>query len=77
MSGIEIYVRHRNEGTMLNIYLDQETKAALIAALENGKFEDPRIPINLELSILNEWLSDENSAHVRIPISEINISAEG
>lgn len=34
MSGIEIYVRHRSEGTMLNIHLDQEAKEALIAALQ-------------------------------------------
>ena len=76
MSGIEIYIRHRSEGAMLNIYLDQKTKLALVAALENGKFDDPSVPINLELSLIPEWLSEENSTHVKIPITEINISAD-
>ncbi|MCP1318387.1 hypothetical protein [Vreelandella lionensis] len=76
MSGIEIYIRHRSEGALLNIYLDKKTKVALVAALENGKFDDPNVPINLELSILPQWLSEENSTHVRVPISEINISTD-
>mgnify|MGYP000508771439 CR=1 FL=1 len=76
MSGIEIYVRHRSEGTMLNIHLDQEAKEALIAALQSGKFDNPNMPIHLELSILPEWLSDTHSMHARIPISEINVCPE-
>lgn len=76
MSGIEIYVRHRTDGAMLNIYLDRKTKEALIAALESGKFEDPNTPISLELSVLPEWLSEPGSTHARIPISEINVSTD-
>lgn len=74
MSGIEIYVRHRSDGAMLNIYLDRKAKEALIAALESGKFEAPNTPISLELSVLPEWLSEPGSTHARIPISEINVS---
>lgn len=76
MSGIEIYVRHRSEGAMLNIYLDQKTKVELITALQSGKFEGGKIPINLELSILPDWLSEADSMHARIPISEINICSD-
>ena len=76
MSSIEIYIRHRSDGAMINIYLDRKTKTALIAALESGKFADPSTPINLELSVLPEWLSEPGSTHARSPISEINVSTD-
>ncbi|SIQ87876.1 hypothetical protein [Aquipseudomonas alcaligenes] len=76
MSAIEINIRHRSDGAMLNIYLDRKTKAALIAALESGQFADSNTPINIELSVLPEWLSEPGSTHARIPISEINISTD-
>lgn len=76
MSCIEINVRHRGGGTMLNIYLDQKTKIELLAALESDKFESSSIPINLEISILSEWISEENPMHVKIPISEINVNTD-
>lgn len=74
MSSIEIYVRHNNNGAMLNIYLDSSTKQELIAALQTGCFESADVPIHLELSVLPEWLTIQGEAHARIPITEINIA---
>lgn len=76
MSGIDIYVRHRSDGAMLSIHLDKDTKAALIAALEVGRFAGSDTPISLELSMLPEWLDEQSSTHMRIPITEIIINSD-
>ncbi|CAH0349854.1 hypothetical protein [Aquabacterium sp. CECT 9606] len=75
MSGIEIYVRHRSDGAMLNFHLSSRDRQALIHALTTGGgMEDTSIPIHLELSLLPQWLTDPENMHARIPISAINIS---
>jgi hypothetical protein len=74
MRSIEIYVRHNNNGAMLNIYLDSSSKQELIAALQSGRFESADVPVHLELSVLPEWLTTPSEAHARIPITAINIA---
>lgn len=74
MSGIEIYVRHRSDGAMLNFHLSSRDRLALIHALTMGSMKDASIPVHLELSLLPEWLTDPESMHARIPISAINFN---
>jgi hypothetical protein len=74
MSGIEIYVRHRSDGAMLNFQLSSSDRQVLIHALTTGGMENASIPIHLELSLLPQWLTDPENMHARIPISAINFS---
>lgn len=74
MSSIEIYVRHNNDGAMLNVYLDSSTKQELITALQSGRYESADASIHLELSVLPEWLTNQGEAHARIPIAAINVT---
>ncbi len=74
MKGIEISVRHTHNGTLLNIHLDARAKQRLIAGLQSGRFDSRDTPINLELSVLPEWLTDPESTHARIPITVINVN---
>ncbi len=74
MRVIEIYVRHNNDGAMLNIYLDHRAKQDLIIALQSGRFESEDASIHLELSVLPEWLTSAEEMHARIPIRAINFT---
>lgn len=74
MSGIEIYVRHRAEGAMLNFHLSSNDRLALIRALTTGSMDGDGVPIHLELSLLQQWLTDPDGMHARIPIGSINFN---
>ena len=77
MNGIPFVITQNGEASMVIEGVKQfQEKEALIAALQSGKFDNPNMPIHLELSILPEWLSDTHSMHARIPISEINVCPE-
>lgn len=73
---IELYVRHSSNGTMLNFYLSPEGKECLQnALLDSGHVDGESVEINLELSVRPDWITDsDNPAHLRIPISALNLS---
>lgn len=77
MNEIEIYVRHRSDGAMLNIHVNEKTKRVLLDALQNGSYTDSSTPINMELSLLPQWIVSDNETppiHARIPITSISIN---
>jgi hypothetical protein len=79
---IEIYVRSSGDRILLNFYIPDELREAFIAGLKTGSFEPPDTQMNLEFSVLPEWLSEESrrasqphefgDLHVRLAVSSIN-----
>lgn len=79
---IEIYVRPSSGRNHLNWYVSKLLQEKLITGLKNGTFDSDGVEINLELSILPEWITDEQqrarfesaneSIHIRVPVSAIN-----
>lgn len=77
---IEIYVRDRSDGAMLNFYLPEGQRNSLLAALGAGAFTGD---IVLEMTINPEWITDTEQRrcltekgeliHLRVPLSEIHI----
>ena len=77
---IEIYVRDRSDGAMLNFYIPEGLRDSLLAALVAGSFTGD---IALEMTINPEWVTDtelrkrlmeENELiHLRVPLTEIHI----
>lgn len=78
---IEIYVRQSASRNFLTVHASPEIRDTLLNGLREGSFECGGSPTHLELSILPEWITDEDQRchvkgdldpiHVRIPISVI------
>ena len=68
---------------MINVHMPNEVREKFRKAVMAGEISCREIPINLELAILPEWVTDEKQRrklekaheiiHVRIPITRINI----
>ena len=81
VEGVEIYVRVSG-GAMINFYMTDDVREKFRKALMSGEVSCREFPINLELSVLPEWVTDEKQrrklekaheiVHVRIPITHIN-----
>lgn len=82
--GLEIYVRPKPEGLVLNIHAPDAAKKRFIADLKAGACSGSASAIFLELSVLPEWISDDQpqaaealrilgSIHLRLPIAAINL----
>lgn len=77
---IEIYVRDRSDGAMLNFYIPEGLRDSLLAALGAGAFTGD---IALEMTIKPEWIIDteqrkrlmekDEPIHLRVPLKEIHI----
>ena len=85
MSGeIEIYVRQSGDRNLLTLHIPERLREAFIAALRAGSFGGKSSEMQVELSVLPEWVTDEDQRdllledgfpiHVRIPIAEITAS---
>jgi hypothetical protein len=83
-TGIEIYVRPSGDRVLLNLHLSEAARSALLMGLMEGSFEPREVRIHLELSALGKWLTQdrglfaptwaaEEAAHLRIPITAINV----
>jgi len=79
---VEIYVRQSAGRNYLNFHVSNILREKLLASLKNGAVDSDGVDINLELSILPEWITDEEqrarfenqreSMHIRVPVSAIN-----
>lgn len=79
---IEIYVRPSGDRILLNFYIPDELRDAFIAGLRTGSFEPADTKMNLEFSVLPEWLKqgdrresqshESGDLHVRLAVSSIN-----
>lgn len=77
---IDIYVRDRSDGAMLNFYIPEGLRDSLLAALSTGAFTGD---IALEMTINPEWITDTEQRkrlmqkgeqiHLRVPLKEIHI----
>ncbi|NMV41941.1 hypothetical protein [Ralstonia insidiosa] len=83
--GIEIYVRDSGDQTLLNFYIPERLREEFITALRSGSYLGSQVPIALELSTLPKWIVDKEqrthaerrneSVHVRIPVTAINVQS--
>lgn len=83
---IEIYVRPSGDRVMLNFHVPEALKEALIAGIRDGSFSTDAARMNVELSLLPQWITDGDdrkayekqfsSVHVRIPIDTVNTNFE-
>ena len=77
---IEIYVRDRSDGAMLNFYIPEGLRDSLLAALGAGSFTGD---VALEMTVNPEWITDtelrkrfmeaNELIHLRVPLTEIHI----
>ena len=80
---IEIYVCSSGERTFLNFYVSDDLRDQFFNELAKGSISSAMHPINLEFSVLPQWITDEeqrgvfestgNVLHCRVPISNIEI----
>jgi hypothetical protein len=82
-SGIEIYVRPSGDRVLLNIYVPKSVRSQFLEGLRSGSFGDDDVRINMELSVLPQWLTESDDgvanqlpAHIRVPISAINVQSD-
>lgn len=85
-SQIEIYVRPSAHRVMLNFHVPEALKEALIAGIRNGSFSTDAARMNVELTLLPQWITDKSvrmqyeelteDVHARIPIDTINTNFE-
>lgn len=83
---LEVYVRHNSSGAMLNILADDLMRERIVNSLSAGKVDGTDISINLELSVLPEWVTDPETRkrvgqipgtiHIRVPLAAINMLFE-
>lgn len=84
---IEIYVRQSAGRTLFNLYVPEQMQKKFIEALRMGSFEAESTPTHLELSVLPEWVTDQDQRkelsslgeplHLRVPITCINTQFSG
>lgn len=74
---MEIYVRHQSgPSSILNFHLSEEQRLKLIAALACG--ESVELATELELSVLQQWVTDlvSDNKHVVIPLHQISFNVD-
>jgi hypothetical protein len=82
-SGIEIYVRPSGDRVLLNIYVPKSVRKQFLEGLRSGSFGDGDARINMELSVLPQWITESEDrvanqlpTHIRVPISAINVQSD-
>lgn len=76
-NAIEIYLRHSNNGTMLNFHVPVSLKERFLRAVGSGELDLTNDDANFEAVILPEWSASEEAAaspHVRMKISGISVN---